>query len=61
MRFSKTNCRDVEPGRRSDLMRGFYVIWVDSAEEAYAEIAMAEDFAAVYGAIMSMRRCACVA
>ncbi|QBB71324.1 class III poly(R)-hydroxyalkanoic acid synthase subunit PhaE [Pseudolysobacter antarcticus] len=38
-----------EPGRQIDSMRGFYDLWVDSAEEAYAEIAMAEDFRKVYG------------
>ncbi len=38
-----------EPGRQIDSMRGFYDLWVDSAEEAYAEIAMAEDFRKIYG------------
>ena len=39
----------AEPGRQIDSMRGLYDLWVDSAEEAYAEAAMREEFRGIYG------------
>lgn len=42
-----------EPGRQIDSMRGFYDLWVDSAEEAYAEVAMAEHFRTIYGDLVN--------
>jgi hypothetical protein len=38
-----------EPGRQIDSLRALYDLWVDSAEEAYAEIALSEEFRKVYG------------
>ena len=38
-----------EPGRQIDSLRALYDLWVDSAEEAYAEIALSDEFRKVYG------------
>src|SRR4029078_4449988 len=36
-------------GRQIDSVRALYDLWVDAAEEAYAEIALSEEFRQVYG------------
>ncbi|HEY8010902.1 MAG TPA: class III poly(R)-hydroxyalkanoic acid synthase subunit PhaE [Rudaea sp.] len=38
-----------EPGRSIDSLRALYDLWVDAAEEAYAEVALSDEFAKVYG------------
>jgi polyhydroxyalkanoate synthase subunit PhaE len=42
-----------EPGRQIDSMRGLYDLWIDAAEEAYAEIALSDEFRRVYGAMVN--------
>lgn len=42
-----------EPGRQIDSLRGLYDLWVDAAEEAYAEIALSDEFRAVYGEVVN--------
>jgi polyhydroxyalkanoate synthase subunit PhaE len=42
-----------EPGRQIDSMRALYDLWVDAAEEAYAEIALSEEFRKVYGNVVN--------
>jgi class III poly(R)-hydroxyalkanoic acid synthase PhaE subunit len=42
-----------EPGRQIDSMRALYDLWVDAAEEAYAEIALSEEFREVYGNVVN--------
>lgn len=42
-----------EPGRQIDSMRALYDLWVDAAEEAYAEIALSEEFRKVYGDVVN--------
>lgn len=42
-----------EPGRQIDSLRGLYDLWVDAAEEGYAEIALSPDFRDVYGALVN--------
>ncbi|MBN8714241.1 MAG: pha synthase subunit protein [Xanthomonadales bacterium] len=37
------------PGQQIDSLKGLYDLWVDAAEEAYAEIALTEKFRAAYG------------
>lgn len=37
------------PGRQLTSVRAVYDLWIDAAEEAYAEVALREDFAKVYG------------
>jgi class III poly(R)-hydroxyalkanoic acid synthase PhaE subunit len=38
-----------EPGRTIDSLKGLYDLWVDAMEEAYAEIALSEEFSRAYG------------
>jgi len=42
-----------EPGRQIDSVRALYDLWVDAAEEAYAEIALSEEFRQVYGDVVN--------
>jgi hypothetical protein len=42
-----------EPGRQIDSPRALYDLWVDAAEEAYAEIALSEEFRKVYGEVVN--------
>ena len=42
-----------EPGRQIDSARGLYDLWVDAAEDAYAEIALSAEFRDVYGALVN--------
>ncbi len=42
-----------EPGRQIDSVRALYDLWVDSAEEAYAEIALSDEFRKVYGDVVN--------
>jgi class III poly(R)-hydroxyalkanoic acid synthase PhaE subunit len=48
-RFEDKLADRTEPGRTIDSLRALYDLWVDAAEEAYAEIALSEEFAKVYG------------
>jgi class III poly(R)-hydroxyalkanoic acid synthase PhaE subunit len=41
-----------ESGRQVDSVRGLYDLWVDAAEDAYAEIALSDEFREVYGALV---------
>jgi hypothetical protein len=42
-----------EPGRQIDSVRALYDLWVDAAEEAYAEVALSAEFRAVYGDVVN--------
>lgn len=42
-----------EPGRQIETVRALYDLWVDAAEEAYAEIALSPEFREVYGAVVN--------
>ncbi len=42
-----------EPGRQIDSMRGLYNLWVDAAEEAWADIAMSDEYREVYAAMIN--------
>ena len=42
-----------EPGRQIDSMRGLYDLWVDAAEQAYAETALTDEFRKVYGDVVN--------
>lgn len=42
-----------EPGRQIDSLRGLYDLWVDAAEEAYAEIALSDEFRKAYGDVVN--------
>ena len=39
----------AEPGRQIESMKALYDLWVDASEEAYAEIALSDEFREVYG------------
>jgi len=43
----------AEPGRQIDSLRVLYDTWVDAAEEAYAEIALSDEFRKVYGDVVN--------
>lgn len=43
----------AEPGRQVDTVRGLYDLWVDAAEDAYAEVALSDEFREVYGALVN--------
>jgi polyhydroxyalkanoate synthase subunit PhaE len=42
-----------EPGRQVDSARALYDLWVDAAEDAYAEVALSPEFRAAYGAMVN--------
>ncbi len=42
-----------EPGRQLDSLRAVYDLWIDAAEEAYAEIALSAEFRAAYGDLVN--------
>jgi hypothetical protein len=43
----------AEPGRQVESLKALYDLWIDSAEEAYAEIALSEEFREVYGEMVN--------
>lgn len=43
----------AEPGREIESLKTLYDLWIDSAEEAYAEIALSDEFREVYGAMVN--------
>jgi polyhydroxyalkanoate synthesis regulator phasin len=52
-RFQLKLAEREEPGRQVDSVRGIYDLWIDAAEEAYAEIALSDEFREVYGALVN--------
>jgi polyhydroxyalkanoate synthesis regulator phasin len=45
--------RHAEPGRQIESLKGLYDLWVDASEEAYAEIALSDEFREVYGEMVN--------
>ena len=45
--------RLAEPGRQIDSLKGLYDLWVDASEEAYAEIALSDEFREAYGEMVN--------
>ncbi len=43
----------AEPGRQIESLKGLYDLWVDASEEAYAEIALTEEFRTAYGEMVN--------
>lgn len=43
----------AEPGRQIDSLKGLYDLWVDAAEEAYAEIALSDEFRDAYAGMIN--------
>lgn len=42
-----------QPGRQVDSLRALYDLWVDAAEEGYAEVALSQEYRQVYGALVN--------
>ncbi|MEO7325028.1 MAG: class III poly(R)-hydroxyalkanoic acid synthase subunit PhaE [Dokdonella sp.] len=42
-----------QPGRQIESLRALYDLWVDAAEEGYAEIALSQEFRDAYGAMVN--------
>jgi polyhydroxyalkanoate synthesis regulator phasin len=51
-RFQLKLAEREEPGRQIESVRALYDLWIDAAEEAYAEIALTEEFRVVYAAVV---------
>lgn len=51
-RFQLKLAEREEPGRQINSARGLYDLWIDAAEEAYAEIALSEEFREIYAAVV---------
>ncbi len=51
--FEDKLAEHAEPGRQIDSVRGLYNLWVDAAEDAYAEVALSPEFREVYGALVN--------
>jgi hypothetical protein len=43
----------AEPGRQIESLKALYDLWVDASEEAYAEIALTEEFRTAYGEMVN--------
>ena len=52
-RFESKLAEREEPGRQISSARALFDLWVDAAEEAYAEIALSPEFRKVYGAMVN--------
>lgn len=50
--FERKLAEREEPGRQIDSPRALFDLWVDAAEEAYAEVAMSPEFRTVYGELV---------
>ena len=42
-----------EPGRQIDTARALFDLWVDAAEQGYAEVALSDEFREVYGELVN--------
>ena len=52
-RFEKKLAERSEPGRQLESARALFDVWIDAAEEAWAEVALGEDYRRVYGAMVN--------
>src|SRR5690606_21372282 len=50
--FEEKLAEREEPGRQIESPRALFDLWVDAAEEAYAEIALSPEFRTVYGELV---------
>ncbi|MBN8726225.1 MAG: pha synthase subunit protein [Xanthomonadales bacterium] len=51
--FERKLAEREQPGRQIDSLRALYDLWVDAAEEGYAEIALSHEFREVYGDLVN--------
>lgn len=52
-RFERKLAERSEPGRQLKSARALFDLWIDAAEEAYAEIALSHEFRSAYGALVN--------
>lgn len=52
-RFESKLAERSEPGREITSLRGLYDVFVDAAEEGYAEVALSDEFREAYGALVN--------
>jgi class III poly(R)-hydroxyalkanoic acid synthase PhaE subunit len=52
-KFESKLAERSEPGRQITSMRALYDLYVDAAEEGYAEVALSDEFREVYGALVN--------
>ncbi len=52
-RFERKLAERSEPGRQLQSARALFDLWIDAAEEAYAEIALSAGFRKVYGELVN--------
>jgi class III poly(R)-hydroxyalkanoic acid synthase PhaE subunit len=52
-KFESRLAERSEPGREITSMRALYDLYVDAAEEGYAEVALSDEFREVYGALVN--------
>lgn len=52
-RFEGKLAEREEPGRQLTSARALFDLWIDAAEEAYADIALSQEFREVYGALIN--------
>lgn len=52
-RFESKLAEHEAPGRQLTSVRALYDLWIDAAEEAYAELALGKEFANAYGAMVN--------
>ena len=52
-RFESKLAEREEPGRRLDSIRAVYDLWIDAAEETYAEVALSQEFREIYGKLVN--------
>ena len=50
-RFERKLNEHAAPGKQITSVRGLFDVWVDAAEEAYAEMALSREYRTVYGAL----------
>lgn len=51
VRFERKLEEHAKPGRQLQNARALFDLWIDAAEEAYAQVAMSDDFRHVYGGL----------
>lgn len=52
-KFESKLAERSEPGREITSMRGLYDVFVDAAEEGYAEVALSDEFREIYGRLVN--------
>ena len=52
-RFERKLAERSEPGRQLKTARALFDLWIDAAEEAYAEVALSKKFRRIYGELVN--------